>query len=207
MNLLDLARSALAAAPAAPAWRPDVPARRWQIRIAGRDPMEVMITPGATHAEVAAIYPGARIEPLPDRLRRKATAAEAEELRPLVAVILGDADETDREEPLTVALADPEAALTSFRALAADLQPHPLPDYDDRRACEECANLDRHRGRDGFRRCAAAQRGERIGNAGRDYSPFPDVPRRCEGYLPFPDDPDRRPGRERWPMPFTEASV
>lgn len=125
--------------------------------------------------------------------------AEPDELRKLVTLILAGAEEADREEALTVALADTGAALTSFRALAADLQPHPLHEYDDRRTCEQCANLDRHRGRDGFRRCAAARRVELPYVASRDYSPVPDQPRRCEGFGPLPDDPDRRTGRERWP--------
>ena len=39
------------------------------------------------------------------------------ELRELVAIVLADADDTDRAEALAVALADPESALPSFRAL------------------------------------------------------------------------------------------
>jgi hypothetical protein len=38
--------------------------RHWQILYAGLDPMEVIFSPAATHAEVTAIYPGATIEPL-----------------------------------------------------------------------------------------------------------------------------------------------
>lgn len=64
----------------------------------------------------------------------------------------------------------------------------PFP--DDRRTCEQCANL-------GGRRCLAAWRGEVVAN--RDYEPVRDIPRRCEGYAPGADDPDRRIGQERWP--------
>ena len=32
----------------------------------GSDPMEVIFAPEATRADVAALYPGARIEPLPE---------------------------------------------------------------------------------------------------------------------------------------------
>ena len=46
--------------------------------------------------------------------------SQAAELRELVALIFADADDTDRAEVLRVALADAEAALTSFRLLAAD---------------------------------------------------------------------------------------
>lgn len=105
--------------------------------------LEVMFTPPASRAEVAALYPGAELELYPE--------------------------------------------------------PSTLPDPDDRRTCEQCANLDRQRGRDGFRRCAAARRGELPAIGRRDYSPVVDRPMRCEGYAPRPDDHDRRPGRERWP--------
>lgn len=62
---------------------------------------------------------------------------------------------------------------------------------DDRRRCDQCANLT------GRGLCLAARRGEIVAN--RDYEPVRDQPRRCEGYLPGADDLDRRPGRERWP--------
>ena len=70
---------------------------------------------------------------------------------------------------------------------------------DDRRTCEQCAKLDRDPGRDGFRRCAAARRGELPHVASRYYSPAATLPKRCEGYAPMPDDPDQRISRQRWP--------
>lgn len=68
--------------------------------------------------------------------------------------------------------------------------PEPDPFTDDRRTCNQCANLS-------GRRCLAAWRGELVANG--DYAPVRDIPRRCEGYVPGADDPDTRPGRERWP--------
>ena len=62
---------------------------------------------------------------------------------------------------------------------------------DDRRTCEQCANLT------GRGLCLAARRGDIV--ASRSYEPIRDLRRRCEGYAPGPDDPDRRPGTERWP--------
>ncbi len=62
---------------------------------------------------------------------------------------------------------------------------------DDRRICEQCANLT-ERGL-----CLAARHGEI--RASRSYEPIRDLPQRCEGYAPGPADVDRRPGRERWP--------
>jgi hypothetical protein len=47
-----------------------------------------------------------------------ATAEQAAELGALVAAILPD--DGERADVLRIALADPEAALTSFRLLAAD---------------------------------------------------------------------------------------
>ena len=44
----------------------DEAARRWQVCFPGIDPMEVIFAPEATHAEVAALYPGARVEPMPE---------------------------------------------------------------------------------------------------------------------------------------------
>jgi hypothetical protein len=82
--------------------------------------MEVLFTPVATRAESAAIYPGAVIEPLPEPPRRTATQAEAKELCELIAVILADADDAERADVLRVAIADVEAAVISFRLLAAD---------------------------------------------------------------------------------------
>lgn len=72
---------------------------------------------------------------------------------------------------------------------AAEL-PKPAPFPDDRRTCDQCANLI-------ARRCQAAKRGEIV--TSRNYEPIRDLPRRCEGYAPGAGDPDRRHGRERWP--------
>lgn len=77
-----------------------------------------------------------------------------------------------------------------FIAQAASAQAKVGHATDDRRTCEQCANL--------FdRRCQAAKRGEIF--ASRRYEPIRDLLRRCEGYAPGADDSDPRPGRERWP--------
>jgi hypothetical protein len=72
----------------------------------------------------------------------------------------------------------------------AEEVPRPMPEDDDRRTCDRCANPI-------ARRCQAAKRGEIV--ASRNYEPVRDLLRRCEGYAPGPDDPDRRTGQERWP--------
>ena len=57
--------------------------------------------------------------PSGDPPRRNATSAEAAELRALVRVVLADAPQ-EWDEVTAVAVADPEAALVSFRLLAAE---------------------------------------------------------------------------------------
>ncbi len=81
-------------------------------------------------------------------------------------------------------------ALRYFLRRAEEV-PHPVDFDDDRRRCDQCANLT-PRGL-----CLAARRGEIVAN--RNYEPVRDFPRRCEGYTPGPNDPDHRPGRVRWP--------
>lgn len=92
--------------------------RCYSVHFQGLGPIEVLFTPAATLAEVEAIYPMATVEPVPEPSRRPATAEQANELRELVALIVANGSEQDRAEALAVALADPDAALLSFRTLA-----------------------------------------------------------------------------------------
>lgn len=98
----------------------EAPRRHWQVLFPNRPAMEVLFTPDATRAEVAALYRGARVEPLAEPAWRTTTRAEADELRELVASIFAEATEAERAEVLRAALAGPDAALTSFRLLATD---------------------------------------------------------------------------------------
>ena len=167
-------------------------ARCWQVQYPGLDRVEVIFAPEASPAEVAAIYPGASIEPLPDPPPREATPAEADELRALIGVVLANGSADDRTEALAVACADPDAARTSFRALVADLQRDTPLVSDDRRTCRQCSKLT------AAGRCLAAARGDLPFAASRKYAPVPDVLKRCEGFRPLVDDPDQHPGAERW---------
>ncbi len=140
-----------------------------------------------------------------------ATPEQANELRKLLARIAAGWSDDDREEALRVVLADPEGALTSFRALVADMEPAPIRagPYtsaplagragDDRRTCNDCAHLST------IGRCLAAARGAANTYAGRSGIPIDDLLRRCVGYAPGPDDPDRRSGAERWPCMVADA--
>jgi hypothetical protein len=98
-------------------------------------------------------------------------------------------DEAIIADVLTRCRTDPEAR--RYFVARSSQAPRLTVFYDDRRRCDQCANLT-DRGR-----CLAARRGEIV--AGRDYEPIRDLLRRCEGYAPGPDDSDRRQGRDRWP--------
>lgn len=163
---------------------------RWLVHFADREPVEVRCSPDATHAEILECRPDAlAAEPIPERIKRQATPEQESELRALVAAV-GVAyafTPAEQQEALDLALWDVEAALQSYRVMANEQ--NIILDRDDRRRCDQCANLS-HGGK-----CAAWQA---VG-AMRGYSPVRDIPRRCEGYAPGADDPDKRPGGERWP--------
>ena len=166
--------------------------RWWLIHYPDRDPVEVACCPKATHADILERHPDAvAAEPFTPTIRQPSaplTASEETAIREWLALI----EETD---PATIAEVigqcqrDADARDYFTRRAAAEL-PKPDPFPDDRRTCDQCANLI-------ARRCQAAKRGEIV--ASRNYEPIRDLPRRCEGYAPGATDTDRRPGRERWP--------
>lgn len=170
--------------------------RWWLIHYPDRDPVEVACCPEATHAEILERHPDAvAAEPFTPTIRQPSahlTASEEMAIRTWLALI----EETD---PATIAEvigqcqrdADARDYFTG-RAAADNLQKIRADAAfdDDRRTCDQCANLI-------ARRCQAAKRGEIV--ASRNYEPIRDLPRRCEGYAPGAEDPDRRHGRERWP--------
>jgi hypothetical protein len=170
--------------------------RWWLIHYLDRDPVEVACCHEATHAEILERHRDAvAAEPFTPTIRQPSaplTACEEVAIRAWLALI----EETD---PATIAEvigqcqrdADARDYFTG-RAAADNLQKNlgNAAFDDDRRTCDQCANLI-------TRRCQAAKRGEIV--ASRNYEPIRDLPRRCEGYAPGADDPDRRHGRERWP--------
>ena len=166
--------------------------RWWLIHYPDRDPVEVACCPKTTHADILERHPDAvAAEPFTPTIRQASaplTASEETAIREWLALI----EETD---PATIAEVigqcqrDADARDYFTRRAAAEL-PKPDPFPDDRRTCDQCANLI-------ARRCQAAKRGEIV--ASRNYEPIRDLPRRCEGYAPGAADADRRPGRERWP--------
>ena len=154
--------------------------------------MEVAYCPEATHAEILERHPYAvAAEPFAQTIRQPSAPMTAEEetaIRAWLALI----EETD---PATIAEVIGQCqrdadARDYFTGRAAAELPKPDTFPDDRRTCDQCANLI-------ARRCQAAKRGEIV--ASRNYEPIRDLPRRCEGYAPGASNPDRRHGRERWP--------
>lgn len=98
------------------------PATGWLLHYADRESLELYVSPALSHAEVLAAHPDAlAAEPVPERTdTRTATVIERDELLALVeAVYAGDTDQ-DRQDATDAALADPEAALTCYRAIAAE---------------------------------------------------------------------------------------
>ena len=166
--------------------------RWWLIHYPDRDPVEVTCCPEATHADILERHPDAvAAEPFVPSIRTPSaplSASEETAIRAWLALI----EETD---PATIAEVIGQCqqdadARDYFTGRAAAELPKPDPFPDDRRTCDQCANLM-------ARRCQAAKRGEIV--ASRHYEPIRDLPRRCEGYAPGEGDTDRRPGRERWP--------
>ena len=165
---------------------------RWLIHYLDREPIEATFCPAATRAEVLGWHPEAvAAEPFTPTIRQPSAPLTASE-ETAIRAWLGLIEETD---PTTIAEvigqcqrdADARCYFTG-RAAAELAKSDPFP--DDRRTCDECANLI-------ARRCQAARRGEIV--ATRNYEPIPDLLRRCEGYAPGAADSDRRHGRERWP--------
>jgi hypothetical protein len=163
----------------------------WLIHFVDRDPLPVTCCPALLHAEILGRYPDAiAAEPFTPIIRQPLSPMTVEE-EALIRAWLSLIQET---ESATIAdvieRCQQDADARSYFAGRATELPKPDPFPDDRRTCDQCANLI-------ARRCQAAKRGKIV--AGRHYEPIHDLPRRCEGYSPGPDDTDRRPGRERWP--------
>jgi hypothetical protein len=167
--------------------------RWWLIHYPDRDPLEVCCCPEATHAGILGEFPDAvAAEPFTPTVRQPSaplTASEETAIRAWLALI-------EEIDPATIAAVIGQCqrdadARDYFTGQAPAELPKPDPFPDDRRTCDQCANLIAGQ-------CQAANRGEIIG-ASRNYEPIRDLPRRCEGYAPGADDPDRRHGLERWP--------
>lgn len=174
--------------------------RWWLIHYPDRDPVEAACCPDATHAEILERHPDAvAAEPFTPTIRRPAAPLTAEEEKAIRAW-LARIEEIDQATIAKVISQCQRGAdgRDYFTGRAAAELPKPDPFPDDRRTCNQCANLI-------ARRCQAAKRDEIV--ASRNYEPIHDLPRRCEGYAPGADDPDRRHGCERWPAEADNKGV
>jgi hypothetical protein len=80
-----------------------------------------MFAPAVDHEKALAYYPDAvAAEPIPERLQRTATKAEALEITALIRAVFPDDNEVDCSEALAAALADPDGALLCYRTIAKD---------------------------------------------------------------------------------------
>lgn len=167
----------------------------WLIHYPDRPPLQVACCPEATHAEILERHPDAvAAEPFTPTVRQPSAPMTAED-ETASRAWLQRIEETD---PSTIdeVIAQCERGADAreyFAGRAADDSQRNWFDEalnDDRRTCDQCANLI-------GRRCQAAKRGAIV--ASRNYEPIRDLPRRCEGYAPGVDDLDRRQGHERWP--------
>ena len=160
-------------------------------KVATATPATFATDRGRTVATVAIVTVATQSKPNPHPVHLSLVPMLAEEEK-AVRDWLAQINETD---PATIAEVIGQCqrdadARDYFTGRAAAELPKSALFPDDRRTCDQCANLI-------ARRCQAARRGEIV--ASRNYEPIRDLPRRCEGYAPGADDPDRRHGRERWP--------
>ena len=164
----------------------------WLIHYPDREPLAVVYYPEATHAKILERHPDAvTAEPFTPTIRQPSaplTCDEETAIRAWLALI-EETNPTTIAEVVNQCQRDADAR-AFFAGRAAMELPKPDAFPDDRRTCDQCANLI-------ARRCQAAKRGEIVAN--RNYEPIRTLPQRCEGYAPGPEDSDRRPGRERWP--------
>ena len=154
--------------------------------------MEVACCPEATHAEILERHPDAvAAEPFTPTIRQPSaplTASEETAIRAWLALI----EETD---PATIAEvigqcqrdADARDYFTG-RAAAETCKKLEPRFHDDRRTCDQCANL--------IGRALAYRSGTRraVWRTGA-IEPARPTPQRCAGYAPGADDSDRRHGR------------
>ncbi|MFN0314050.1 MAG: hypothetical protein ACKVQA_03300 [Burkholderiales bacterium] len=102
---------------------PAATSEHWWLHFAGREPAQMACSPAMTHGEVLAANPRAiAAEPF-EPVRRQPSTALTAELHRLANHIADFHGFTaaQRAEALTIAFADPEDALTCFRALACEI--------------------------------------------------------------------------------------
>lgn len=172
----------------------------WTIHYLGRDPVRVWFFPPVSADEAQRLYRDAEaVEPWVASNSDAVTPLGADEER-VIRAWLGLINETD---PVVIAefVAQCQRDLIArefILALAVSQLPVPAPLPDDRRSCEQCANLI------GFR-CEAATRGEL--ETSRNYEPILGQLHRCAGYVPWVEVPDTQLIRVPQTEPVTEGDA
>ncbi|HRF05932.1 hypothetical protein [Accumulibacter sp.] len=153
----------------------EITSSRWLVHLMDRGPLEVSVSPAASHAEVLASYPDAlAAEPFVADIEEGSAPITCNQEAAIVRW-LADTGETDHAITTDVLIRckqDSEARayyLARARCAVGD-------DLDDRRFCTQCENL-----RSGV--CSVAKPGGVV-SAPRGYRPVPDMLHRCAGYSP-----------------------
>ena len=148
----------------------------WLIHFADRESVTVTFSPMVTHAAALACYPDAvAAEPVGVASMRRILSRDEElQLRSLIEIVYREDTESERQEALQAALADPDNALACYTAIASE-RGLIFPDSDDRRTCRQCSNLT-HGGL-----CSVASPGGAV-SAIRGYRPVADLLQRCEAF-------------------------
>lgn len=90
----------------------------WRLYFTDGESLDVSFCPSVTRADALSDYPYAiKSEPIPERPRRAATKAEAEQLRGLIEAVYGGDTDADKAKALDAALHDPAGALRCYRAI------------------------------------------------------------------------------------------
>ena len=158
----------------------------WLIHFTHREPVTVTFSPEVNHAGALACYPDAvAAEPIQhppmggaSELSPNKGKIDKAQLRALIEAVYRDDTESDRNEALNAALADPDNALVCYTAIASE-HGLPLPDTD-RHTCRQCANYT-YSGM-----CSIATPGGLV-SAQRGYRPgamFQEQPHRCLAFKP-----------------------
>lgn len=118
---------------------------QWLFHFADRDDLPVTFAPAVDHAAALAYYPDAvAAEPIPERLQRQPTKAEANEITALITAIYASTTDDDQAEALAAALADPDGALLCYRTIAKDRGIAPaVPVVGTVKACRCCQHIAR----------------------------------------------------------------
>jgi len=164
----------------------EITSSHWLVHLMERDPLEVSVSPAASHPQVRGSYPDPlAAEPIEARRRQPDTLLAGDQEAAVLAWLaqIGETDQAIVGEVLTACRYDCDARAYYLGRAGAN------PQIDgDRRCCSQCSNL-----RSGV--CVVAQPSGLV-SAIVGYRPAsPSMLQRCAGWSPNASDTDQRPGR------------